>query len=65
MVDEYFQGFAMSAFFQADIKKAIIIGCSEYEELRNMDGLKGFADIPETLDDIMVVRQALRRLKFK
>lgn len=30
-----------------------------------MDGLGGFADIPEALDDIKVIRQGLKRLKFK
>ena len=42
-------------------KKAIVIGCSEYANLRNLTG-KGYGDINEALDDIKIVRQGLKQL---
>jgi len=29
--NDYFMGLKVSAYFQADIKKAIVIGCSKYD----------------------------------
>ena len=62
---EFFFGMPKSAFFRTDKKKAIVIGCSLYDELREIEGKEGFADIPESMDDIMVVEAGLRRLGFK
>ena len=42
-----------------------MIGCSDYSELRKMEGMQGFSDIPESLEDIKVVYAGLRRLRFK
>ena len=58
-------GYPSSAFFQVDVKKAIIIGCKKYEQLRIIDGKQNFKDIPETQNDIKVVYAGLRRLKFE
>ena len=38
MVEELFLGYSSSAFFQVDVKKAIVIGCSNYEQLRTIVG---------------------------
>ena len=65
MVEEHFMGMPMSTFFKAEVRKAIVIGCSQYEELRQIEGKENFADIPETLDDIKVVKAGLKRLQFQ
>ena len=62
---EFFMGMPVSAFFQADIKLAIVIGCSEYGELRKLEGKGGFSNIEEAMDDIKVVQAGLRRLQFR
>ena len=54
----------MDEFFRIDRKKAIVIGCANYEELREQEGFEGFQDIPESLEDIKVVKAGLRRLDF-
>ena len=59
---EHILGMPVSAFFQANIKKAIVIGCSEYGELRKIEGKEGFEDIQEAMEDIKVVKAGLRRL---
>ena len=46
-------------------KKAIVIGCSEYANLRKLTGKNGYGDINEALEDIKIVRQGLKRLRFK
>ena len=63
--NEKFNGIRMNQFFRADIKKALVIGCSEYGELRNIEGKGGFSNIEEAMDDIKVVQAGLRRLQFK
>ena len=40
-------GYPSSAFFQVNVRKAIVIGCSKYNELRNIEGKENFQDIPE------------------
>lgn len=66
MVDngEYLLGMPKSAYFSADVKRAIIIGCSDYEQLREIEGKEGFADIPESMEDIKVVKAGLKRCGF-
>ena len=41
-----------------------MIGCSEYENLRQLTG-KSYGDINEALVDIKIVKQGLKRLRFK
>ena len=64
MADEYFLGFPISSFFIPDRRKAIVIGCSDYSVLRSKEGMEGFSDIPEALEDIKTVYHGLRRLRF-
>ena len=42
-----------------------MIGCETYEKLREIEGKEGFADLPETQNDIEVACAGLRRLGFK
>lgn len=62
--EEFIFGMPKSAYFRVGKKKAIIIGCSEYDELRQIEGKEGFADLPEALNDIKVVKASLKRLGF-
>ena len=65
MVEEYVQGFRMSEFYEIHQRKALIIGISDYSELRKMGAwTEGFSDLPEVKKDIKVVSQGLRRLGF-
>ena len=48
-LEDYFMGMPLSSFYHPDVKKAIIIGCSEYEELRKIEGKEGFGDIEEAM----------------
>ena len=57
-------GIPVSAFFEAGAKIAIVIGCSDYAELRNIEGKEGFQDIPEAQQDIKIVKAGLKRLGF-
>ena len=59
------QGFPMSAFYQVHKRKALVIGISDYSELRELPGLDGFADLEEVKKDVKVVEQGLRRLGFE
>ena len=45
-------------------KNAIIIGCSEYANLRRNTN-KTYRDLPESLEDLKVVKHGLKRLKFR
>ena len=66
MVDGgYFMGIPVEEFFRVDHKKAIVIGCGNYDQLREEEGYEGFQDIEESLMDVRVVRAGLRRLGFK
>ena len=59
MVEEqYFFGMPKSAFFKVDKKIAIVIACSEYDQVEK------FADLPEAMDDANEVVEGLHRLKF-
>ena len=62
--EEYVAGFRMSDFFQAHRRKALIIVCSDYENLREMEGKENFADLPEVHTDKLVVEAGLRRVGF-
>ena len=42
----------------------MVIGCSEYDQLREKEGYEGFQDIPEAIEDLKVVKAGLRRLGF-
>ena len=64
MVEGSFMGIPCSEFFKIDTKKAIIIGCNNYDQLRDIEGNEGFGNIPEVEDDIKVVQAGLRRLRF-
>lgn len=65
MVEEYVQGFRMSEFYEIHQRKALIIGISDYSELRKMGAwTESFSDLPEVKKDIKVVSQGLRRLGF-
>ena len=54
----------MSAFFQPQKRKALVIGISDYFELRQQEGKDGFIDLPEVHKDVKVVTAGLRRLNF-
>ena len=58
-----FLGIPTKILFRIHKKRALIIGCSEYANLREMTG-KPYGNLDETLEDIKVVRQGLRRFKF-
>lgn len=59
------QGFRMSEFYEIHQRKALIIGISDYSELRKMGAwTESFSDLPEVKKDIKVVSQGLRRLGF-
>ena len=45
-------------------KKAIVIGISDYSELRTEEGKESFKDIPETMRDITIVNAGLSYLGF-
>ena len=62
--EEYVAGFRMSDFFKAHRRKALIIVCSDYENLREMEGKENFDDLPEVHKDKRVVEAGLRRLGF-
>lgn len=57
-------GVPKKMLFKVHKRKAIIIGCSEYENLAEISG-KPYGNIEESLKDIKVVRQGLRRFAFK
>ena len=62
---EYIRGTAIEDCFKNPRrKKAIVIGCSEYDKLRQLTG-KGYGNIEEALVDIKIVKQGLKRLRFK
>ena len=48
-------GLPKKMLFKVHKRKAIIIGCSEYANLREETG-KGYGDIDEAMQDIKVVR---------
>ena len=64
MVEEFVAGFPVSAFFPTHKRMALIIICSDYERLREMEGKEGFSDLPEVHKDKRVVEAGLRRLGF-
>ena len=43
----------------------MVIGITDYEQLRQKEGKERFVDIPEASDDIQVVRASLSRLGFE
>ena len=61
---KFFMGVPKKMLFKVHKRKAIIIGCSEYENLAEISG-KPYGNIEESLKDIKVVRQGLRRFAFK
>ena len=65
MVEEFVQGFPMSAFYEVHKRKALVIGISDYSDLRDLQGMDGFADLEEVKKDVKVVEQGLRRLGFE
>ena len=66
MVDGgYFMGIPVEEFFRVDHKKAVVIGCSNYDQLREEEGFEGFQDIEESMSDIRVVKAGLRRIGFQ
>ena len=54
----------MSDCFKAQKRRALIIVCSNYENLREMEGKENFADLPEVHTDKLVVEAGLRRVGF-
>ena len=58
-----FLGISTKMLFRIHKKRALIIGCNEYANLRELTG-KPYGDLDETMEDIKVVRQGLRRFKF-
>ena len=48
-------GIPKKMLFKVHKRKAIIIGCSEYDNLREITG-KPYGDIEESLNDIKVVK---------
>jgi len=61
----YFRGIHVNEFFRIHRRKAIVIGCSSYDKLRQIEGFEGFQDIPESLEDVKFVKTGLRHLHFK
>ena len=57
-------GMPISSFFKIDARKAIVIGSSIYDKLRETKGNEGFSDLPEVYQDVKTVVAGLRRLKF-
>ena len=47
-----------------EIKKAVVIGVTDYSELRKVPGKEAFSDINEAARDVQVVKQGLRHLGF-
>ena len=47
-------------------KRAIVIGKSDYSKLRDCgdDKMKGYCDLDEVKNDVMVVQSALKKLGF-
>ena len=58
-----FLGIPTKILFRIQKKRALIIGCNEYANLRELTG-KPYGNLEETMEDIKVVRQGLRRFKF-
>ena len=58
-----FLGIPTKMLFRVQKKRALIIGCNEYANLREQTG-KPYGNLEETMTDIKVVRQGLRRFKF-
>lgn len=54
-----------SMFFKYERKIALVIGCSDYAELRQIEGKEGFGDLPEAMNDIETVYCGMRRIRFK
>ena len=54
----------MVEIFQVDRKVALVIGCSSYDKQREKEGKSFPQDLPETMDDVEVVKAGLRRLGF-
>jgi len=54
-----------SKYFVPDKKIALIVGSSEYGELRKDDAFRGFQDLPIVSADMSVVERGLLDLKFQ
>ena len=57
-------GMPKSTYFHHTTKKAIVIGVSDYSELRENEGKESYADLPQTKEDIKNIISGLKRLGF-
>lgn len=51
--------------FKPDKYAALLIGCSEYEKLRQKDGFQAFNDMPSALKELDKVKENLYKIDFK
>ena len=63
--NEFICGMPKSKYFGHTRKKALVIGCSDYAALREIEGKEKYGDLVETINDVKNVVSGLKRLGFE
>ena len=50
--------------FKPSQKIALVIGCSDYAELRKEEGKEAFSDLPAAMADMKIIRTGLEHCNF-